>query len=105
MAWETIAGIAGAIVLIGNAGAILFKWIRPALQIKEKVRALEEHDRKDFETLKRIEEITSKIERQQRMMMVSQVSTLNHMIDNNNISEMKKTRDRIQQMLIDIDSD
>lgn len=105
MAWETIAGIAGAIVLIGNAGAIVFKWIRPALQIKEKVRELEEHDRKDFETLKRIEEITSKIERQQRMMMVSQVSTLNHMIDNNNISEMKKTRDRIQQMLIDIDSD
>lgn len=107
MEWtiETVLGFLGGLVLVGNAGAVVYKWIRPALQINERVKNLEQHDKRDYETLNRIEKITQQIERQQRLIMVSQVSTLNHMIDNNNVEDMKKTRDRIQQMLVDIDSD
>lgn len=101
MTWQLIAAIAGGIVLIGNAGAVLYKWIRPALQVKKDVEELDRRTKQDYEALKKIQESLDRIESKQRALIVSEVAIINHMIDGNNVTKMQETRDRIQAMLVD----
>lgn len=101
MTWQMIAAIAGGIVLVGNAGAMIYKWIRPALQVKKDVEELDRRTKQDYEALKRIEESLTRIEKQNRSIIVSEIAILNHMIDDNNVDKMQETRDKIQQMLMD----
>lgn len=101
MSWELIAAVAGGIVLIGNAGAILYKWIRPALQVKKDVEELDRRTKQDYEALKKIQASLDRIENKQRALIVSEIAILNHMIDDNNVERMQETRDKIQQMLVD----
>ena len=92
MDWQTITGVAGLIVLIANAGAAIFRWIRPAVQIRQDVDVLKEHDKKDFESLQRLEKMN-------RAQCNLQLSMINHMIDGNHIEKMKETREHIQDIL------
>lgn len=101
MSWQLIAAIAGGIVLIGNAGAVLYKWIRPALKVKEDVAELDRRTKQDYEALQKIQASLDRIESKQRALIVSEVEILNHMIDGNNTQKMQETRDKIQSMLID----
>lgn len=101
MDWELIMAVLGGIVLLGNVGKVIYSWIAPALRVKKKVEDLEAHTKKDYETLQKIETSIETIEKNLRLNMVSQVSILNHMIDSNNIEQMKKTRDQIQERLAD----
>ena len=101
MTWQLIAAIAGGIVLIGNAGAVLYKWIRPALQVKKDVEELDRRTKQDYEALQKIQASLERIESKQRALIVSEVAVINHMIDGNNIEKMQETRDKIQAMLID----
>lgn len=99
MTWEAILAVAGGIVLLGNAGAMIYKWIRPALQVKEAVEELDRRTRKDYETLQRIEQKLDHIERMQRATVAGQLDTINHMIDGNSKERMRETRDKIQHIL------
>ena len=101
MTWQLIAAIAGGIVLIGNAGAVLYKWIRPARQVKKDVEELDRRTKQDYEALQKIQASLERIESKQRALIVSEVAVINHMIDGNNIEKMQETRDKIQAMLID----
>lgn len=101
MMWEYIVAILGGIVLIGNAGAAIYKWIAPALKIKKTVEEVDRRTNQDYEALKKIQSSLDRIEKQQRGIIVSEVAILNHMIDGNNIVKMQETRDRIQDMLIE----
>lgn len=101
MTWQMIAAIAGGIVLIGNAGAVLYKWIRPALQVKKDVEELDRRTKQDYEALQKIQATLERIESKQRALIVSEVAIINHMIDGNNVDKMQETRDRIQAMLVD----
>ena len=49
--------ICGGVSIIGGAAAVIFKWIAPAFRLNKRVEILEDHDKRDFETLKRIAEI------------------------------------------------
>lgn len=91
MDWQAIMAIGGGILLFGNIGALIYKWVRPALGVKKDVEILKEHDRKDFETLKEIQAMN--VAQSKAMMQI-----LNHMIDGNGVEEMKKTR----KMLMDL---
>lgn len=101
MTWSIVAAIAGGIVLVGNAGAMVYKWIRPALQVKKDVEKLDRRTKADYESLKRIEEALERIEKRQRGIVISEIEILNHMIDGNNTEKMKETRDKIQATLAD----
>ena len=90
---ETILGICGGIVLVGNAGGLIFKWIRPTLNLTKRVSVLEEHDCRDFE---KIESLTKLNETQ----CMALLCLINHMIDDNGVEEMKKTRELITQTLL-----
>lgn len=89
---ETLLAVGGAIVLAGNVGAVLFKWVRPAVKIKQEVDILKEHDRNDYEALRHL----NKMNRAQCNLLLCMI---NHMIDGNGIEEMKRTRKQITDIL------
>lgn len=101
--WGLVAGIAGGIVLIGNVGGVIYKWVAPALRIKRTVEELERRSVKDYEAIKKIEQSMEKSEKLDRLQLSAMMDMMNHMIDNNNVEEMKKTRKKIQDMLAEPD--
>jgi hypothetical protein len=103
MSWELIAGVAGAVVLIGNAGAMIYKWIRPALMVKQKVEELDRRTVNDFEAIKEMREAIERSDQVNQLHLNVMLKMLNHMIDGNGKEEMRKTRDDIQDMLAGIE--
>ena len=103
MTWQMVAGVLGAIVLLGNAGAVIYKWISPALKVKEDVEELDRRTKKDFEAIQKLEKALEHSEKVSRMHLVVMLNMLNHMIDGNNTDAMKKTRSDIENMLAGID--
>ena len=101
MTWEIIAAVAGGIVLITSAGSALYKWIHPILEVKDTVEELDRRTKTDYDALKRIEETLERIETVQRMLIGSELSIMNHLIDGNDREKMKETRDKIQAMLVE----
>lgn len=95
-----IAGVLGGIVLLGNVGVVIGRWLAPALTVKKtteelakKVDALETHEAKDLERLLHLQEMS-------KLQCQSMICLINHMIDGNGIENMKQTRDDIQNLLI-----
>jgi len=103
MSWELIAGVAGAIVLIGNAGAVIYKWIRPAITVKQTVEELERRTANDYEALKEMKKAIERSDQVNQLHLNVMLKMLNHMIDGNGKEDMKKTRDDIQDMLAGIE--
>ena len=100
VSWQLIAGILGAIVLVGNAGAVIHKWIKPALGVKNDVKTLKEevaeireHEKNDYEAIKKQTEMN-------KLQCQAMVCLLNHMIDGNGVAKMKETRDNMLEMLV-----
>lgn len=80
---QQILSICGGISLIGGTATVIHKWISPAIKLNERVEVLEQHDRQDFETLKRISERDSMIFEVLSTMLDSQIS-------GNNTDQLKK---------------
>ena len=100
--WTTIAGILGGIVLIGNAGNMISKWIKPAFVMRgsveeheDEIKTLKKHEENDFETLNHITEVN-------KAMCESMLCMMNHMIDGNHVEQMKETRNKLQDLLTKI---
>ena len=64
--------------------------IRPALQVREDVKELKDHDRKDYETLRRLDKMN-------HMQCKALLRMMNHIIEGNHIEKMKETRDEIME--------
>ena len=84
--------ICGWVSIIGGAAAVLVKWIAPAFRLNKRVEILEDHDKRDFETLKRIAERDSLILEVLSTMLDSQIS-------GNNVEELKKTKQKLTEYL------
>lgn len=89
---QLLLSICGGISIIGGAAAVIHKWISPAIKLNERVEVLEQHDRQDFETLKRISERDSMILEVLSTMLDSQIS-------GNNTDQLKKTREKLTQYM------
>lgn len=89
---QLLLSICGGISIIGGAVAVIHKWISPAIKLNERVEVLEQHDRQDFETLKRISDRDSMILEVLSTMLDSQIS-------GNNTDQLKKTREKLTQYL------
>lgn len=89
---QLLLSICGGITIIGGAVAVIRKWISPAIKLNKRVEVLEQHDRQDFETLKRISERDSMILEVLSTMLDSQIS-------GNNTDQLKKTREKLTQYL------
>lgn len=89
---QTILSICGGISIVGGAAAVIFKWIAPAFRLNKRVETLEEHDRRDYESLRRIAERDSLILEVLSTMLDSQIS-------GNNVEELKKTKQKLTNYL------
>ena len=98
--WGYIAGILGGIVLLGNVGAVIYKFVSPALHVKKvqeeqsaRLDELEKHEKSDLEKLEHLQQMS-------KLQCKSMICLLNHMIDGNGIEQMKSTRDDMQDLMI-----
>ena len=73
---ETILAWGGGIVLIGNVGAVIYKIIKPSIDIRKEVDRLERHDKQDLEKIQNLEELNKA---QCKMLL----AMIDHMIDGN----------------------
>lgn len=89
-----ILAIGGAIVLAGNVGAVIFKILKPSIDIRKRVEELERHNEADYIRIQKLEELSKA---QCKMLLVM----IDHMIDGNNVEKMKKTRDQIIEIMCD----
>ena len=99
MTWSIIAGIAGGIVLLGNAGAVIYKWINPALKMKDDVKELDRRSKNDYEAIQKLEKAIERNEVVNKLQLEVMLNMLNHMIDGNGVEEMKETRKQVQSLL------
>lgn len=98
--WNRLQIYLSGIILIGGALAAVLKWIKPVTKLRNDVRTntndidkLKEHEEDDLKTLEKIQEMN-------RAQCSAMLCMINHMIDGNGVSEMKKTREEIQQLLV-----
>lgn len=89
---QMFLSICGWVSIIGGAAAVLVKWIAPAFRLNKRVEILEDHDKRDFETLKRIAERDSLILEVLSTMLDSQIS-------GDNVEELKKTKQKLTNYL------
>lgn len=91
---QIFLSICGGVSIVGGAAAVIFKWITPAFRLNKRVETLEEHDRRDYESLRRIAERDSLILEVLSTMLDSQISG-----SNNNVEELKKTKQKLTNYL------
>lgn len=102
--WEDISPYLSAVVLIGGAGAVIWKLLKPVFALvkefkafrreyemdkketREKIEKLEDHDRNDQATFKGMEKAL--------------LSIVNHMIDGNGLEGLKAARNDLQELIL-----
>ena len=89
---QIFLSICGGVSIVGGAAAVIFKWITPAFRHNKRVETLEEHDKRDYESLRRIAERDSLILEVLSTMLDSQIS-------GNNVEELKKTKQKLTNYL------
>ena len=99
MTWHILVAIAGGIVLAGNVGSVIYKWVRPALAMhadmeyaKREIAELKQHECNDCNNIKQMQEMS-------REQCRAMVAMMNHMVDGNHADKMKETRDAILALL------
>ncbi|WP_182440765.1 MULTISPECIES: CTP synthase [Clostridia] len=91
---QTVLSICGAVSIVGGAGAVVIKLIRPAFKISRRVEKLEEYNELDYKRLKSVEEM-------QKQQSKCLAAMLNHQITGNGIENMKRIRDELLESIID----
>lgn len=91
---QTLLSACGAVSIVGGAGAVIVKVIRPAFKINQRVEKLETYKEKDFQRIQALEEM-------QKQQSKCLAAMLNHQITGNGIEEMKQIRDDLLTSIID----
>ena len=91
---STILSICGAVSIVGGAGAIVVKVIKPAFLLTKRVSQLEVYNEKDYKRLQSLEEM-------QKQQSKCLAAMLNNEITGNGIESMKKIRDELLESIID----
>ena len=89
-----VLSICGAVSIVGGAGAVIIKVIKPAFRLTKRVEKLEELSDKDYKRLLALEEM-------QKQQSKSLAALLNHQITGNGIESMKKIREELLESIID----
>ena len=91
---QQILSICGAVSIVGGAGAIIVKVIKPAFVLTKRVSQLEVYNDKDYKKLQSLEEM-------QKQQSKCLAAMLNHQITGHGIDEMKKIRDELLENIIE----
>ncbi len=82
---NTILAICGGISVLGGAAAILWKWVRPVVRMKDRVERLErkaENDYRDIQDIKKMQSATCQ----------ALVDIMDHQIYGNHSEKMEQTK-------------
>lgn len=80
-----ILAVCGGISIIGGAGALIWKWVRPAVKIKDRVDKLEANAKKDYESINDIKAMNA-------AMCQALIAIIDHEITGNSVDGLKKQR-------------
>lgn len=82
---NTLLAICGGISIIGGAAAVIWKWVRPAVKMKDRVEKLEQNVEKDYRNIEEIKKM-------QASMCQALVSIMDHQIYGDHVEDMEKTK-------------
>ena len=103
--WKMILGLCGMIAAIGGAAAILAKVFAPINEMKRRIDALEKlhkDDQKSNEGRFKTDLIAiEQLEESNKRICKCMVALMDHEITGNSIERMKKTRDELNDYLIE----
>ena len=89
---NTMLSICGGISIIGGAMAVVWKWVRPAVKLNDRVQKLEEKADLDHEDIQEIKKITS-------AMGLAMVKTMEHQIYGNHKEDLIKAKDDLMKLI------
>lgn len=89
---QMFLSICGGVSIVGGAAAVIFKWIAPAFRLNKRVEILEDHDRRDYEELKRIAD-------RDALILKTLSTMLDAQINGANIDTLKKTQKELTDYL------
>ena len=89
---NTLLSICGGISIIGGAAAVIWKWLRPAIKMKDRVEQLEKNVEKDY---KNIEEI----KKMQASMSRILIDIMDHQIYGNHTEKMEQDRQELLKLI------
>lgn len=90
--FQVFLSICGGVSIVGGAAAVIFKWIAPAFKLNKRVEVLENHDKRDFEELKRIAD-------RDALILKTLSTMLDAQINGTNIDTLKKTQKELTDYL------
>lgn len=82
----------GYVSIVGGALAVIMKVIRPILKMNARVEELEQHDKKDYETLARME-------KQLNTILRSQVAIIDNRLTGNCVENLKTVKEDINDCI------
>lgn len=100
---QSILAIGGAIVLFGNVGAVIYHFITPVINTKKKIDILQEYTHRDYDRIKALDEKVKGLDEMSTALCYLGICVLNHLINGNNVSSMRDTRDKLIRLMKDKD--
>ena len=101
--WQLTQLLCTIIMTLGGAGAIIIgiiKWMRkPDTERDDKLKRHDELLDNDNKRLKALEEHQTEIEESQKMMMRAMVALMRHAIDGNNIEQLTKESEKLNEYI------
>ena len=92
--WSTLLAIAAALVVLFNAGKVIFGMFDPFKQLKARTDKHGELLEKDNARIRKLEEVS-------RAIMAALFALLNNAITGNSIDGLKAARDQLQAHLVE----
>jgi hypothetical protein len=91
---QTLLAICGGVSIVGGAGAVMYKIIRPAVSVVKRVEALEEKSVKDYAAL-------TGLAKADKAICLALLAMLDHAIYGNHIDALEKAKKDINNYLVE----
>lgn len=89
---NAILSVCGGISIIGGAAAIIWKWLKPAVHIKDRVAVLERKADNDYKDIKDIKKMQS-------AMCRALVDIMDHQIYGNHTEKMEQDKKELLELI------
>lgn len=100
---QSLLAVGGAIVLFGNVGAVIYHFVKPFLDTKNKINTLQEYTQRDYDKIEDLDKKVKDLEEMSAALCYLGICILNHLINGNNVSSMRETRDKLIRLMKDKD--
>lgn len=101
--WKALQIFCTAVMTVGGAGAIIIGiirwWRKPDDERDTKLKRHDELLDNDNKRLKTLEEHQTEIEESQKLMMRAMVALMRHAIDGNNIEQLTKESEKLNEYI------